>query len=75
MSASSMLFQSVWVSAAFLWRPVGGLRPYARTVQWFGAFTWSKSECREVRFLSSTPYAAQPFVAGDVPSIDGAPLI
>lgn len=55
MSASSMLFESVWVSAAFLWRPVGGLRPYARAVQQSGTFTWSKSERREVRLLPSTP--------------------
>ena len=26
-----------------------------REVQWFGSFTWSKSERREVRFLPSTP--------------------
>lgn len=55
MSKSSMLFQSVWVSAAFLWRPVGGSRPHARDAQWFGSSTWSKSERREIRFLPSTP--------------------
>ena len=55
MSKSSMLFQSVWVSAAFLWRPVGGSRPHAGDIQMFGSFTWSKSERREVRFLPSTP--------------------
>ncbi len=55
MSKSSMLFQSVWVSAAFLWRPVGGSRPHSRDAQRFRSFAWSKSERREVRVLPSTP--------------------
>ncbi len=66
MNSSSMLFQGVGFSAAFLWRPVGGSRPHSRAVPKSRTFTWSKSERREVRFLPSTPFSyAQLNVAAD----------
>ena len=55
MAKPSMLFEGVWISAAFLRRPVGGLRPHARAEQEFESFTRSKSERREVRLLPSAP--------------------
>jgi len=58
MTKPSMLFEGVWISAAFLRRPVGGLRPHARAEQKFESFTRSKSERREVRFLPSALFSA-----------------
>ena len=55
MAKPGILFEGVWISAAFLRRPVGGLRAHARAEQKLGAFTRSKSERREVRFLPSAP--------------------
>jgi hypothetical protein len=56
MTKPGILFEGVWISAAFLRRPVGGLRPHARAEQKSGSFTWSKSEREEVRFLPSAPF-------------------
>ncbi len=72
MNSSSMLFQGVGFSAAFLWRPVGGSRPHARAVLTSRSFTWSKSERREVRFLPSTSFShAQLSIAADRPGAAG----